>query len=252
MSSFRWAGAALLAVAALFVLSAPVRAQSDPRPIKKIALLQAEEQERIGGRTIVPNGGMIWQLVFPDQSDKVTAALASDPPLLGTALTDAVEAALRASGYEVVRVRPAREDRHKHLKSYAGIRTDAQAILDLSSPGAGFYRPTNLLAFRPAIDVRAKLVAAEGGRSIYLGYLRYDLQGEPDEPAYHQYKVEGIEELVADPAHAKASLLAVVPLLAQEVVKKVNEKNRPFDPVKAEREASSDPDATRNDDRTSN
>lgn len=256
MPSFARVVAATLVAVALLVPPARAQAQTqtpvDSRPIKKIALLQIEEQERIGARTIIQGGGAIWQLVFPDQTERVTAAFAPNPPLLGTALTDAVEAALRAAGYEVVRVRTAREDRHKFLKSYAGIRTDAQAILDMSSPGAGFFRPSNMLAFRPAMDVRAKLVATEGGRTIYQGYLKFDLQHEPDAPGYHQHKVEGIEELEADPPHAKASLVAIVPLLAAEVAKTVNEKNRPFDPVQAERETSSDPHASRGDDRTSN
>ena len=254
MLSFARVGAVLLV--ALLATSTRVQAQTqasaDPRPIKKIALLQVEEQERIGARTIIPGGGAIWQMVFPDQTERVTAAFAPNPPPLGTALTDAVEASLRSAGYEVVRLRPAREDRHKHLKSYAGIQTDAQAILDMSSPGAGFYRPSNTLAFRPLLAVRTKLVATEGGRTIDQGYLQFNLQHEPDAPGYHQYKVEGIEELEADPAHAKASLLAMAPLLAAEVAKTVNEKNRPFDPAKASREASSDPDATRSDDRSAN
>lgn len=224
-----------VALAAAFALPAGAAfAQTRPMPLKKIALIALSEPTEYaavtetGGASMLLGGlvgGIVSAVVTAENSEKITTAMAADPPNLGARITDAIEAQLREAGYEVMRVAATRDKADKLLKDYSAIAVDADAHLDIIIKFVGYVRAGLGTDYAPGVRIGLRVVGADKRTEIADDGFGYE-QGRRFRSGYAfgaDYKFADMDSLRAQLPRAKEGLLNSAGPLAADVVGKIND-----------------------------
>lgn len=228
---------ALVAVAltaALALSAGAALAQSKPIKIKKIALIGCAEPTEYSAVTGTSGasafmgaivGGVVSAIVTAENSEKITAAMAADPPNLAARINDAIETQLREAGYEVVRVTATREKADKLLKDYSGIAVDADVYLDTMIKFVGYMRAGLAIDYAPGVRIGLRVVGPDKRTEVADDGFGYE-QGRVFRSGYafgSDYKFADMDSLRAQLPRAKEGLLASAAPLAADVVGKIND-----------------------------
>ncbi len=228
---------ALLAVALAAAPALPAGAalsQAKPIPIKKIALIACTEPTEYaaitgtGGASMLLGGlvgGVVSAIATAENSEKITAAMAADPPNLAARINDAIETQLRESGYEVVRVMATRDKADKLMKDLSGVAVDADVYLDTIIKFVGYMRAGLGADYAPGVRIGLRVVGPDKRTEIADDGFGYE-QGRNFRSGYafgSDYKFADMDSLRAQLPRAKEGLLASAGPLAADVVGKIND-----------------------------
>ena len=139
-------------------------------------------------------------------------------------LMGAVEAALQARNYHVIRTTVERAEPNKLLESYGYVDTDTDAILDLVIRSVGYVAPAAFRSYMPVVRVSARLVAGEGRHTLYSEEISYglrELRGETVIPAERQYGVRNYEQLSGSTDLAARGIRAAITRVADWIAQQV-------------------------------
>lgn len=233
MSTLRALVAVALAAAAALPAAAAL-AQAKPIKIKTIALVGCSEPTEYaavtgsGGASVLLGGlvgGVVSAIATAENSEKLTAAMTADPPNLAAQINDAIEAQLRAAGYDVVRVTAARDKADKLLKDYSGIAVDADVYLDTIIKFVGYMRAGLGADYAPGVRIGLRIVGPDKRTELADDGFGYE-QGRKFGSGYafgSDYKFADMDSLRAQLPRAKEGLLASAGPLAADVVGKIGD-----------------------------
>ena len=224
---------ATLIVALSGCISAPRQPfnKSANQTIKKIAVVgpQAEKFHigNIGGAggAFGSIGAAVEIAETERKSNEFTQQMKVQQLSMGTELTRAVKEQLESDGYEVTILsgqQPVALDDSELDFAYAGIRTDADAILHVwfANP-LGYISPPGLTDYIPRVNVRARLLAANTKAQLYFQMYMYgwnpDVENLEHVPAHQMYSYGDFDTLIARSQEAAEGLR----LGAQEVAVRI-------------------------------
>lgn len=153
------------------------------RSIRTIALIPADDPN-VGINPVnniagVPGymGGAVGFLLAPggggEQSKAVNSQMNESGLRIGTEFTSHVENALKKNGYTVIRLEAVHRDNSgKLIDNYDKIDVDADAILDINVPVAGYYdKPFS--PYYPTLVLAARLVDRKSKRELFSNMFSY-------------------------------------------------------------------------------
>jgi hypothetical protein len=145
--------------------------------IRRIALLDIAEppQYEIGdtsGNLFGVVGMAIVGSIAQSRAERLTAAIHDQHLELGASLGDALEAKLRAHGYDVVRLTVPHPKPHALLEDYGTVQTDADAILDVAFFSVGFVTAP-LRNYMPLEAVYVRMVTVPDHKVVYADHPAY-------------------------------------------------------------------------------
>jgi hypothetical protein len=117
-------------------------------------------------------GGLVQTAMWQADGKKLTDAMKEQHPRLCSALTSAIAAGLRREGYQVSELDVARSKATDTMDSYASIKTDADAILDVVVNDMMLAADKDGLC-APNLVVKAKLIKLPAHQTIYSDFLIY-------------------------------------------------------------------------------
>ncbi len=174
--------------------------------IKKIALTTIKEPTYGIGDT---SGGLFGVVgaaavagATQSKAERFNAAMRQQDLHLGAELTDAIEAELRAHGYEVSRVDVDRQAPNRLLESYDGVQVEADALLDVVIFDVGFITAP-LRDYLPVETVYLRLVKLPTREVLYSDRPMYSTMfiAQVRPPAENAKNTFGtFDEMMADPA----------------------------------------------------
>jgi hypothetical protein len=198
--------------------------------IKKIALIPCAEPEKYradnGGHPGLAFGligGAIAAQQMAENAATLTIGMHDQQLCLGAVMTDAVEAALRAQNYEVVRITAASQKPGELMDNYNGIQTDADAILDLALPMAGYIKPGIALGYGPSVRLAARMVRPGNGHTLFSDEFSYGRASVWDDATSSddKYKLSDFDDVKAALPLVKEGLEKGTIPLAEKLVTKL-------------------------------
>jgi hypothetical protein len=136
----------------------------------------------------------------------------------------AVETALDARQYRVIRAPASRSQPNTWLESYGYVATEADAILDLVIRSVGYVAPAALRNYRPVVQVSARLVAGPTRQVVYAEQISYglrDLRGETVIQADRQFSFRNYSDLAASPDRAAEGIRAGIRHVASSIARQL-------------------------------
>jgi hypothetical protein len=201
--------------------------------VGKIALLPCAEPDKYIAENLAHPAygfGLLGRSIASDDvtkdGDLLTQALRGQQIRIGDAMTNALETALRAQNYEVVRVKAVREKPSEFVDNYKLVETDADAILDIALTHAGYMRTKKDRVYTPLLRLEARLVSAAGRRKIFSDVFAYGRSTwSDDNPTPDQkYIFKEFSELLNAIPQAQEGLETGVAPLATLVVAKMRQR----------------------------
>jgi hypothetical protein len=200
-------------------------------PIKKIALLDVGAPAQL---RVMNSGGVGWLFgaigsaveasEWARKTKLFTSSVSKQRSALGQDLTTTVADGLAKSGYAVTTF-DAQELSHDsvgHIEDYSLIRTDADAILDLTFVAIEYVSPSGDSHYYPWIRISARLVSSRTHDLIYAQDLTYGtdlLQREEVEhfPSDATYVYNDFDALMTKADEAAAGLRVGVLRIASRI-----------------------------------
>lgn len=204
--------------------------------IHRIALLKVPEADlrviNIGGA--LGGFGLIGAALAESDEDSKSQAFAvsvGGRARLGELLTQTLATELEKSGYEVTveaqrPVTDAGPDTAKvnEKADYSNVKTDADAIMDVSFLGAGYLSPAGSSVYMPWLHLRARLVSPGGRAQLFFQFMVYGAKF-PQTKEYFasrpQYSYGDFDSLMKDPNAAAEGLTAGLGPIATRIAQQL-------------------------------
>jgi hypothetical protein len=200
--------------------------------IKRVALIPLGVPEHARVQIANPIGaafGMLGNLIeyrraagAGEEMQTILAAARYDYRLC---LTNAVAAAMGKVGFEVTRLPGTRPDkqRSKFMSQYAPVKR-VDAYLDVYSTYVGFEAAQSSEAYRPRLEITARLVSTKDHQTLYQNRIVYGSTENTDDDVVLIRAADNLgfrdrASLQADPVKTARALQAAVDAIAWELAK---------------------------------
>jgi len=142
-----------------------------------------------------------------------------------TSLTNSIAAAVGKAGFTVTRGTDARpdKDRGRFLTKYP-VMKKIDAYLDVYASYVGFEAPQSSTAYRPRLEITARLVSARDSQTLFQDRIVYGSVENTDEQAVlvkadESQSFRNRAALQADPTRTARALQAAIDAVAWELAK---------------------------------
>lgn len=203
--------------------------QSAVRKIKKVAVVDAHEPPKYitlnfghPGMIFGAIGGGMAGADMEAKGTRFTETIRGKGFNIATRLSEKVTENLSQNGYKVDRVPDTREEKDgKLILDYKAVKTDADAILNVTPTMVGYISTHGFNSYIPAIGVIAEMVGKNGSDVIYREFFMYGWEPTAGQwvhvPAQTSYSFDSFQELIDQSTNAAAGLTAGADALSQRI-----------------------------------
>lgn len=198
--------------------------------LKKIALLDVTEPHDVqvadlggaaGAFGLV--GGLIQAASNADNAKKFTAAIKEQKVSFSNALLGALERALKADGFEVVRLPNQKPKLAGDGKSddFSDVRGEADAFLASGFGAFGYVSQPNSTRYEPWVVIKVRLVDATSKQDLYfksfmLGW-KMKIENAVSLSVDQEFRYNSFDDLMARAPHAIAGLVRSCEIVSLQV-----------------------------------